>query len=169
MQALALLIVVVVPWLLLETWRSRRHEARLRARGAVEPQDDVYPWMQVVYPGMFLAMTVEGGLTGTPASNALVAVGIGVFLAGKLLKWWAILALGPFWSFRLLVVPGASLVASGPYRLMRHPNYVGLVGEIIGTALMMRAPVTGLLSLLGFGLLLRARIAVEERALGMRR
>jgi methyltransferase len=169
MQALALLIVVVVPWLLLETWRSRRHEARLRARGAVEPKDDVYPWMQVVYPGMFLAMTGEGGLTGTPASDALVAVGIGGFLAGKLLKWWAILALGPFWSFRVLVVPGASLVASGPYRLMRHPNYVGLVGEIIGTALMMRAPITGLLSLLGFGLLLRARIAVEERALGMRR
>ena len=86
MQALALLIVVVVPWLLLETWRSRRHERRLRARGAVEPRDDVYPWMQVVYPGMFLAMTAEGGLTGTPASNVLIAAGIGVFLAGKLLK-----------------------------------------------------------------------------------
>jgi methyltransferase len=70
----------------------------------------------------------------------------------------------------VIVVPGDSLVASGPYRYLRHPNYVGVVGEFIGTALMTGAIVTGPLALLGFGALLWRRIAVEERALdGARR
>lgn len=164
MQAVLLLLGVVVPWLLLETWRSRRHERALRAAGAIEPPDDVYAWMRVVYPGMFAAMTIEGALA-PPACSTLVAIGIAVFLAAKLLKWWAILSLGRFWTFHVLVVPGTPLVTSGPYRLMRHPNYVGLMGEIAGVALMMRAPFTGVAAAIGFGALLVARIRVEERML----
>jgi methyltransferase len=163
-QPLALLVVVVVPWLLLETWRSRRHERALRAAGAIEPADDVYAWMRIVYPGMFVAMTLEGMLA-PPACTTLVAIGVAVFLAGKLLKWWAILTLGRFWSFHVLVLPGVPLVTSGPYRLMRHPNYVGLMGEIAGVALMMRAPFTGVASAVVFGALLIARIRVEDRLL----
>ena len=164
MQAVALLVVVVAPWLLLETWRSRRNEQALRAAGAIEPADDVYAWMRLVYPGMFVAMTAEGML-GAPACTTLVAIGIGVFLAAKLLKWWAILSLGRFWNFHVLVLKGAPLVESGPYRLMRHPNYVSLMGEIAGVALMMRAPFTGVGSAIVFGALLAARIRVEERLL----
>ena len=113
---------------------------------------------------MFVAMTAEGMLA-PPACTTLVAIGIAVFLAGKLLKWWAILSLGRFWSFHVLVLPGVPLVTGGPYRLMRHPNYVGLMGEIAGVALMMRAPFTGVGSAVVFGALLVARIRVEERLL----
>jgi methyltransferase len=168
MQPIVLLVVVVVPWLLLETWRSRRHEGSLRAAGAIEPAGDVYAWMRIVYPGMFVAMTAEG-VHSPPASTTLVASGIAVFLAGKLLKWWAILTLGRFWSFRVLVLPGVPMVTSGPYRLMRHPNYVSLMGEIAGVALMMRAPFTGVASVIVFGALLVARIRAEERLLGAAR
>ena len=168
MQAVALLVVVVVPWLLLETWRSRRHERALRAAGAIEPADDVYAWMRIVYPGMFVAMTAEGVL-GPAACSTLVSVGIGVFLAAKLLKWWAILSLGRLWTFHVLVLPGAPLVTGGPYRFLRHPNYVALLGEIAGVALMMRAPFTGTAAALAFGALLVARIRVEDRMLKERR
>ena len=164
LQAVALLVVVVMPWLLLETWRSRRHERALRAAGAIEPTDDVYAWMRIIYPGMFLAMTAEGALAA-PACTTLVAIGIGVFVAAKLLKWWAILSLGRLWSFHVLVLPGVPLVAGGPYRWLRHPNYVALMGEIAGVALMMRAPFTGVGSAVVFGALLVARIRVEERLL----
>jgi len=168
LQPIALLLVVVVPWLLLETWKSARQARALRAAGAIEPPDDPYRAMAVVYPGMFLAMTAEGVLA-PPACTTLVAGGIGVFLAGKLLKWWAIFSLGRFWSFRVLVVPGATLVTGGPYRWLRHPNYVGLVGELAGVALMMRAPVTGAIAALAFGALLWRRIRVEERMLAQTR
>jgi methyltransferase len=164
LQAVALLVVVVLPWLLLETWRSRRHERALRAAGAIEPADDVYAWMRIAYPGMFVAMAAEGVLAA-PACSTLVAAGVGVFLAAKLLKWWAILSLGRFWSFNVLVLPGAALVTGGPYRYLRHPNYAAVMGEIAGVALMMRAPIAGTLAAIVFGALLAARIRVEDRML----
>ena len=68
----------------------------------------------------------------------------------------------------MLVVPGAPLVASGPYRLMRHPNYVGVIGELIAMALLSAARITGVGAVIGFGWLLIRRIGAEERALGLR-
>ena len=70
------------------------------------------------------------------------------------------------WSYRVLVIPGEPLVTAGPYRVLPHPNYLAVVGEMIGVALIVWAPLTGILSLLGFGRLMVARIGVEDRALG---
>ena len=64
------------------------------------------------------------------------------------------------------MLPGAPLVTTGPYAFIHHPNYVAVVGELIGMALMMHAAVTGPLMTLFFMELLRRRIAAEERALG---
>ena len=167
MRSLVLLLGLVVPFLLLETWQSRRHEARLRARGAFEPPEDVYRAMQVVYPGMFLAMAVEGALRDTPGSWVILA-GVAIFLVSKAIKWWVIASLGELWSFRVLVVPGVPLVTSGPYRFARHPNYIALALEVIGAALMWDARWTGPLAAIAFGELVRRRIVVEETALGLR-
>src|SRR5712671_6354399 len=101
---------------------------------------------------------------GAPPSAA-IAAGAAIFLAAKLLKWWAILTLGRFWTFRVIVVPGAALVADGPYRWLRHPNYVGVMGELAGVALMTGAIVSGVAGIATFGALIMKRIALEERAL----
>jgi methyltransferase len=63
------------------------------------------------------------------------------------------------------VLPGLPLVTAGPYRWCRHPNYIGVVGELIAMALMTRARVTGPVGTLLFGWLLVRRIAAEERAM----
>jgi methyltransferase len=144
---------------------SRVNETALRRQGAVEPQGDVYRAMQWAYPASFLAMALEGAWRG-PAPAPMLLGGLAIFGLAKALKLWAIATLGERWSFRVLVVPGRALVASGPYRWMRHPNYVAVAGEIVGVALTVWAPVTGLMGLLGFGALLRRRIAIEDRALG---
>jgi methyltransferase len=120
--------------------------------------------MRVAYPGAFLMMFVEGALRGGPAFT-VVLMGALIFAAAKLLKWWAILTLGPFWTFRVIVVPGARLVAAGPYRWLRHPNYVGVIGELAGVALMTGAILSGVAGIATFGWLLVRRISVEERAL----
>jgi methyltransferase len=120
--------------------------------------------MRVAYPAAFLAMIVEGLLRGGPP-RAVLAGGVAVFAIAKALKWWAILTLGPFWTFRVIVIPGASLVARGPYRWLRHPNYVGVVGELIGVGLMTGAWVFFPVGTAGFVLLLSKRIAVESRML----
>ena len=82
------------------------------------------------------------------------------------MKIWAISTLGVRWTFRVLVPPQSALVGGGPYALIRHPNYVAVLGELIGAALIVWAPIAGVLSLVGFGTLLWRRIAVEDRALG---
>jgi len=83
----------------------------------------------------------------------------------KIIKYWAIATLGPRWTFRVLVPPGSSLIHEGPYRLMRHPNYLGVIGELVGMSLMARAVFSGPLAIVGFGAIIAARIRVEERAL----
>ena len=62
-------------------------------------------------------------------------------------------------------MPGAPLVASGPYRVLAHPNYVGVIGELAGTALMSGALLSGPIATIGFGLLILKRLKIEERAL----
>lgn len=143
---------------------SRRNEARLRAQGALEPPGDVYESMRWAYPGAFVVMALEGALFGPDPGRTTVA-GVVVLGASKLLKLWAMAALGPRWTYRVLLLPGAPLVTHGPYALVRHPNYIAVVGELLGMALLVGARVTGPATIVLFGLLLRARIRIEDVAL----
>lgn len=157
-------LAVVLALMLLEAALSRRHERLLRARGAVEPHDDVYRWMQPAYPAAFVLVAVEGALRGAPGAPWW-QLGLSVFVAAKALKYWAMAALGERWTFRLLVLQGRPLVTSGPYRHLRHPNYVAVVGEFVGAACLLGAPVAGGVACVGFGALILRRINVEEQAL----
>jgi methyltransferase len=162
----ALVALAFVP-MLLETWLSTTNERRLRAAGAIEPADDVYALMQIAYPASFMAMIAEAWWQGS-GLNVMALVGAAIFSAAKGLKYWAIATLGARWTFRVLVPPGSQRTLRGPYSAIRHPNYVGVMGEIVGFAVLAQAPVSGILATLLFGLLLLARIRVEERALGLR-
>jgi methyltransferase len=150
--------------MLIEMWISVSNERGLRARGAIEPADDVYRAMSWTYPVSFLAMGLEGGLVGPPP-GVTTAAGVAVLAAAKAVKYWAIHSLGSRWSFRVLVLPGVPLVTRGPYAYLRHPNYVGVIGELIGVALLVGAPVTGVLAVAVFGYLIKRRTLVENRAL----
>ena len=144
---------------------SAFNEKQLRARGAIEPRGDVIALMRFAYPGAFIAIGIEGALTGPAPANVLVA-GLALFGLAKALKVWAIASLGSKWSYRVLVVPGDPLVVSGPYRFISHPNYVAVMGEIASAAAIVWAPITGTLSTMAFGWLMIARIRVEDQALG---
>ena len=161
---LILIFVAVFGSMVAEARRAAANERAQRARGGLEPPGDVYGLMQIAYPVSFLAMLAEGAWRGA-APAPLFAAGALVFAAAKALKWWAILTLGPFWTFRVIVIPGTTRVVSGPYRFVPHPNYVAVVGEFVGIALMAGARVSGPAALLVFAALLVKRIAVEERAL----
>jgi methyltransferase len=157
-------LLVFVP-MLLEARRAARNELGQRARGGIEPDNDVYEVMRVAYPAAFLVMIVEGSLTAPP-DPVRTAAGLTSFALAKVLKWWAILALGPAWTFRVVVVPHSTPVTSGPYRYLNHPNYVAVVAELVGIAMATRARLTGPLAVIGFGLLIWRRIQVEEKARG---
>jgi methyltransferase len=164
MIAAAAALAVVSLFMLAELRVSMRHERLLRSRGAVEPPDAVYSTMRWAYPTVFVAMAVEGLLSGPP-SGPVLASGIVVFAVGKAIKIWAIVTLGERWTYKVLVLPGLPLVTGGPYRFVKHPNYVGVIGELIGMALMTGARVSGPLGLVFFSWLLMRRIQAEDRAL----
>jgi methyltransferase len=165
MRVIVLFALAFLP-MLIEARRAAANERARLARGGIEAPADVYTVMRVAYPAAFLLMIVEHAVSGGASRSAAIA-GLAVFIAAKALKWWAILSLGAAWTFRVITVPGAPLVTGGPYRLMRHPNYVAVTGELAGFALMAGAVVTGPLVTVLFGILMLKRIAIEERALGL--
>ena len=146
---------------------SAFNEKLLRARGAIEPPGDVIGWMRWAYPSAFIAMGIEGSLTG-PSSRDILMFGLALLGLAKALKVWAISSLGSRWSYRVLVLPGVPLVTSGPYRFVSHPNYIAVVGEIVSVAMIVWAPITGTMAAIGFGSLMVSRIRIEDRALGRR-
>jgi methyltransferase len=166
--AIAIAVITTLAALLVmagEAVLSSANERQLRARGAVEPEGDVINRMRWAYPAAFLAMGVEGAISG-PTSRELLVIGLALFGLAKALKAWAISSLGSKWSYRVLVVPGEPLVTTGPYRFLSHPNYLAVVGEIVSVAAIVWAPITGVLATIGFGWLMILRMRVEDRALG---
>jgi methyltransferase len=166
--SIAIAVVTVLASLLImagEAVLSSFNEKQLRARGAIEPEGDVIGLMRWAYPAAFVAMGIEGALSGPAPQNVLLG-GLALFGLAKALKLWSISSLGSRWSYRVLVVPGEPLVTSGPYQFISHPNYLAVVGEIASVAFIVWAPVTGVLVAIGFGWLMILRMKIEDRALG---
>ena len=158
-------VVAALAIMLGEAALSAFNERHLRRQGAVEPPGDVINTMRWAYPLSFIVMGIEGALTG-PAPREIQMYGLALFGLAKALKLWAISSLGPRWTFRVLVLPGAPLVTTGPYRFVSHPNYIAVIGEIASVALIVWAPITGVLATIGFGALMIKRIRIEDMALG---
>ena len=175
MSTVAVVGAIVLGLLLAETRVSWRHERELRRLGAVCPPGDVYAAMAVLYPATFVAMMIEGlWRAGTepvqaPDGPNWFASGVLLFAASKALKYWAIRSLGVRWTFRVFNVPSLPLVTSGPYRYLAHPNYVAVVGELVGAAMMCGAPIAGSVGLAAFGTALWLRVRFETTVLGAHR
>src|SRR4051812_23533663 len=129
-MSLLILTIVFVP-MLIEARRAAANERAQLARGGVEAGGDVYQAMRVAYPVAFLLMIAEGRWRGGAVRGFLV-IGVVLFLAAKALKGSGILTLRQSWTFRVIPVDRHLLVTAGPYRVFRHPNYVGVIGELAG-------------------------------------
>ena len=164
----ALLIVavgLVALQRLLELVLARRNERRARARGAGEWGRGRYPIIVGLHSLWLVSTLVEGLLRG-PVFPVYWPAALALFLLVQPLRYWAILSLGESWNTKILVVPGAKPVRSGPYRYLSHPNYVVVVVEILTFPLIFGAWLTALAFTLLNAVVLRVRIREENRALG---
>jgi methyltransferase len=145
---------------------SRRNAGRARARGGVEVGRGHYPAMVAFHAGFLLACAAERLLWPVrwPLPAALAA--LGAALLAQALRWWSVAALRGRWTTRVVVVPGEAPVTGGPYRFVRHPNYLAVVVELLAAPLVLGAWRTALAFTLGNAILLAVRIPAEERALG---
>jgi methyltransferase len=145
---------------------SARNARWSAERGGVESGQGHFPAMVALHAGLLVACVLEVAVTGRPFLPWLGIPALVLALASQGLRWWCIGTLGPRWNTRVIVVPGLPLVARGPYRWLRHPNYVAVVIEGLALPLVHTAWVTALaFTVLNAVLLLRFRIPAEERAL----
>lgn len=144
---------------------SKRHAAWAFSRGGVEVGRGHYPPMVVLHTGLLAGALAEVWLLTRPFVPWLGWTMLTLVAASQALRWWCIATLGQQWNTRVIVVPGLPLVRRGPYRLVRHPNYVAVVLEGLALPLVHTAWLTALVFTLLNAALLRLRVAVEEQAL----
>ena len=138
-----------------ELWLSNRNTARLLAQGAHEVGAAQYPLIVAVHAAWLVALWWLA--PGQP---------LALYVLLQLARIWVLTSLGPRWTTRIIVLPGAPLVKAGPYRFVSHPNYVVVAAEIAVLPLVFGLwPVALIFTLLNAAIL-AVRISEENRALG---
>jgi methyltransferase len=161
---LALFLLVLAAQRIGELVVAARNARRLLARGAREHGREHYPLLVLLHVLFPLALVAEVVALGA-RPGGLAPLWLGLWLAAQGLRYAAMRALGEHWNTRVLVLPGAPLVRRGPYRWLRHPNYLAVVIEFVAAPAMFGAWRTALAFSLANLLAMRVRIRSEERAL----
>jgi isoprenylcysteine carboxyl methyltransferase (ICMT) family protein YpbQ len=162
---LGLLLLFVTAQRLLELVLARRNTARLMTAGAYEVGGRHYPLIMIVHVGWLVVLWwlwISGQVH-------LVLVPFIVYLLLQPLRFWVMRSLGPFWTTRIIVMPGTELVRHGPYRFCRHPNYLIVIMEIALLPLALGAWKVALLFSLLNAAVLSLRLIVEDAALRRQR
>lgn len=160
-----LLILAVAGERLFELSLSLRNRRRALALGGIESGQGHYPWMVLIHTLLLIAAPLEVFLLNRPFLPALGIPMLALVAGTMALRYWAISALGHRWNTRIIVLPGVPAVAGGPYRYLRHPNYLAVVVEVFALPLVHTAWITALVFSALNTMVLRVRIAAEERAL----
>ncbi len=135
-------------------------------RGGVETGRGHFGWMVALHVGLLAGCLAEVLVAHRPFLPALGWPMLAIALLCQGARYWIITTLGPQWNTRVIVVPGLPLVQRGPYRWLRHPNYVIVVMEGVALPLVFTAWITALIfTVLNAVLLLGFRIPAEDRAL----
>ena len=148
---------------LVELRIAKRNEKSMRARGAYEVGASHYPYMILLHVSFFISLIIEVMYIKSFSSPyyALIIV----FLVLQLLRVWCLTSLGTYWNTKVIILPGAKVVAKGPYAFIRHPNYLIVCLEIAVLPLIFQAYVTAIcFTILNF-IILSVRIPIEEKAL----
>ncbi len=149
---------------LIELAHARSNTAQLRRLGAVEADAGGYPLYVLLHAGWLTSLLVF-----VPAATSPVWALIGVFALLQLGRIWVIVSLGPYWTTRIVTLPGAPLVRTGPFRYLRHPNYLLVAAEVALLPLAFGAfAIAAIFSALNLMLIAR-RIRIEECVLAPRR
>ena len=158
------LVALLITQRVLELLLAEKNRRWSLAHGGVESGQQHYPvivGMHVLYYGSLIFERHYFSRAWNPAWP----LWLGILILAQVLRIWVIVTLGRLWNTRIIVIPGRSLVRSGPYRFVRHPNYVVVAVELAAVALLCGAYLTALCFTVANALVLRVRIREEELAL----
>lgn len=155
----AWLILFVVVQRLVELVYAHRNTVRLRAEGGTELGRSHYPLMVAIHALWLIALAYAGH------DRAISLPWLVVFALLQVGRLWVIMTLGRRWTTRVIVLPGEALIARGPYRFIRHPNYLIVTLEIAAVPLALGLPVLAAVFSAANAAVLYLRIRVENAAL----
>ena len=138
---------------------AHRNESRLRTRGAIEHAPEHY-WAMVTVHSAWLA-----GLWLLAPQQPINLFWLTIFMSLQGLRFWVLATLKERWTTRIIVLPGAPLIKTGPYRLMPHPNYAIVAGEVLALPMAFGLHAFAVLFSLINAYVLAIRIRAENRAL----
>lgn len=144
---------------------SKRNATKSFRHGGREYGASHYPALIVLHTGLLVGCLSEVLLADRPFWPWLGFPMLALVAASQGLRWWCIRTLGSQWNTRVIITPGLPLVSRGPYRWLKHPNYVAVVAEGAALPLVHTAWVTAVVFTILNALLLRVRIRVENAAL----
>jgi methyltransferase len=150
----------------IELLLSRRNARRAFARGGREHGRGHFPAMALLHAAFLCSCALEVILLRRAFPGIAGFIALGALAAAQALRYWAIASLGDRWNVRVIVVPGDEPVVSGPYRFVRHPNYLAVAVEMLAIPLVHGALFTAAVFSAANAALLRVRIRAEEEALG---
>jgi methyltransferase len=161
----AILAALVVERIV-ELWLSNRNARLAFARGGIELGRGQYRII-VAFHALFIAACAAGAMRyATAAPPALSTLALAGEAVAQALRYWSVATLGQNWNTRVIVIPNIEPVTSGPYRYIRHPNYVAVALEISCVPLIRGLVTIAVFFSAGNAILLAFRIRLEERALG---
>jgi methyltransferase len=149
---------------LAELCLATKNRRILLRRGGVEFFPESYRIIVVMHL-LFLASLVLESYPWSVPVDAWTLYALTVALLLQLCRYWCVLSLKEYWNTRIILVPGAEVIRRGPYRFMRHPNYLVVTLEFVALPLLARAPFTFLVFSVANLVVLRRRIQLEEQAL----
>jgi methyltransferase len=151
---------------ILELIISARHARRAFAQGALEAGAGHHPVMAIFHALFIVSCGAEAIVFGREFSPIIGWLALAGAVCAQGLRYWSAAALGERWNTRIIVWPAAAPVTSGPYQLMRHPNYLAVVIEMFCVPMIYGCWRTAIVFSAGNAILLRVRIGAEEEALG---
>ena len=162
--AIYIILLLVAAQRLIEVVYAERNTRALLARGAVEVGRAHYPLIVVLHAAWLTAIVLL-----LPADAVIHWWALALFIALQLARVWVLLTLGPFWTTRIITLDAAPLVRKGPYRFVRHPNYLVVAGEIAALPLAFGEVGVAIVFTLLNAAMLAWRIRQEDQALAARR
>ncbi len=151
-----------------ELWLSCHNARRSTAQGAIEVGQIHYRIMVVFHSLFFLSAAYEAVYMKRGAAPGVSYVALTGAIVAQLLRYWAVVTLGERWNTRIIVVPDAPPITGGPYRFVRHPNYLAVVIEMVALPMIYGCWFTATVFSVGNAILLAIRIPIEEEALGIK-
>ena len=158
------IVALVALQRLIEIRLAERNTAALIARGAVEIGRRHYPLIVLLHASWLAAI-----LFAVPRQARIFWPCLAAFVALQAARVWVIASLGPYWTTRIITLQSAPLIRSGPYRLVRHPNYLIVALEIAVLPLAFGEYWVALIFSIVNAAVLSWRILQEDRALSSRR